>query len=101
MFLNQTYTNTKTTNTVNIITFSTCWYIVKSKFSVNTYLEWIQNLLSIVNNFNLVVYTDITSFNTLKPIFANTNANKINMKQIKFIIKPMEDFYGYSYKTPQ
>ena len=101
MFFNQTYTNTntKTTNTVNIITFSTCWYIVKSKFSVNTYLEWIQNLLSIVNNFNLVVYTDITSFNTLKPIFANTNANKINMKQIKFIIKPMEEFYGYRYKT--
>ena len=33
-----------------LITFSTCWYIVKSKFPITTYLEWIKNLFSIVNN---------------------------------------------------
>ena len=41
-----------------LITFSTCFYVLKSKFSVETYLTWINNLLSVVNNFNLVIYTN-------------------------------------------
>jgi hypothetical protein len=45
-----------------LITFSTCWYIVKSKFPISTYLEWIKNLFSIVNNFNLVIYTDTDGY---------------------------------------
>jgi hypothetical protein len=73
-----------------LITFSTSWYIMKSKFPVDQYLEWIHNLFSIVNNFNLVVYTDLNGYNSLRPL--------ILTNKIRFIIKPMEDFYGYKYK---
>lgn len=82
-----------------LLTLSTCWYNVKSKFPPTKYTEWIHNLLSIVNQFNLVIYTDKDSFDILKPIFINnsTISNKIGIK-IKIIIKPMEDFFGYKYK---
>lgn len=80
-----------------LITFSTCWYIVKSKFSIEQYLEWIHNLFSIVNNFNLVIYTDINGYNSLKSLILTNNFVK-NRDKIRFIIKPMEDFYGYKYK---
>jgi hypothetical protein len=80
-----------------LVTFSTCWYIVKSKFPVTTYLEWINNLFSIINNFNLVLYTDINGFNSLKPILITENYTK-NQDKIKIIIKPMEEFYSYKYK---
>ena len=81
-----------------LITFSTCWYIVKSKFPVEQYLEWINNLFSIVNNFNLVIYTDIDGFNSLKTLFQLENYIK-KKDQIKIIIKPMNEFYGYRYKA--
>ena len=80
-----------------LITFSTCWYIVKSKFSIEQYLEWIHNLFSIINNFNLVIYTDINGYNSLKSLIL-TNKFIKNRDKIRFIIKPMEDFYGYKYK---
>jgi hypothetical protein len=76
----------------NLITFSTCWYILKSKFPIEQYLKWINNLLSIVHNFNLVIYTDENSYKTIQHLI-NPNNNKI-----KVIIKPIEDFYTYKYK---
>jgi hypothetical protein len=79
-------------NNNNIITFSTSWYIMKSKFPVEIYLNWIKNLLSIVNNFNLVIYTDANSFKYIVNLIDNTN------KKIKIIIKPIEEFYTYKYK---
>jgi len=56
-------------------------------------------LLSIVNNFNLVIYTDRASFSILKTLFISnpTITNKIG-SEIKIIIKPLEDFVGYKYK---
>lgn len=84
--------NTSQESNKNLITFSTCWYILKSKFDNRTYLEWIKNLLSIVNNFNLVIYTDTEAFKQLIPLIDITN------KRIKIIIKPFEDFYTYRYK---
>ena len=88
----------KTTKDVPIlITFSTCWYIVKSKFPISTYLEWIKNLFSIVNNFNLVIYTDTDGYNLLKQLILTDNFLKKKDK-VKFIIKPMNKFYGYRYK---
>jgi len=75
-----------------LITFTTCWYILRSKFDIRTYLEWIKNLLSIVNNFNLVIYTDAESFKQLIPLIDLSN------KKIKIVIKPFEDFYTYRYK---
>jgi hypothetical protein len=76
----------------NFLTLSTCWYILKSKFDNKTYLQWIKNILSIVNNFNLVIYTDSVSFKQL------INLLDLSNKRIKIIIKPFEDFYTYRYK---
>ena len=76
----------------NLITFSTCWYIMKSKFAATKYASWIKNLLSISNNFNLVIYTDVKSLKMLILLFNHTKQN------IKIIIKPLHEFYTYKYK---
>ena len=71
------------------ITFSSCFYIIKSKFYPRIYIEWMNNFISIVNNFNLVIYTDLKSVN-----YIDTKNNP----KIKIIIKPLENFYNYKYK---
>ena len=71
------------------ITFSSCFYIIKSKFEPDIYINWMNNFISIVNNFNLVIYTDE---NSSKHIDTRENP------RIKIIIKPIEDFYNYKYK---
>jgi len=71
------------------ITFSSCFYIISSKFSPDTYVKWMNNFISIVNEFNLVIYTDENSAK-----YINTNGNP----NIKIIIKPFEKFYNYKYK---
>jgi hypothetical protein len=71
------------------ITFSSCFYIIKSKFEPEKYVEWMNNFISIVNNFNLVIFTDE---NSVKWIHTNNNP------KIKIIIKPMEQFFNYRYK---
>jgi len=72
-----------------MITFSSCFYILKSKFDPAIYIEWANNLISIVNNFNLVIYTDENSFK-----YINTRENP----RIKVILKPIDKFYNYKYK---
>ena len=71
------------------ITFSTCLYIIKSKFNQNVYLNWMNNFLSIVNEFNLVIYTDENSFQYFP---------QINNPRIMVVIRPLEDFHTYKYK---
>jgi len=71
------------------ITFSSCFYIINSKFPPEKYIEWMNNFITIVNNFNLVIYTDE---NTLKYIDLKNNS------KIKIIIKPFNKFYNYKYK---
>ena len=81
--MNFIFKNNKTQivrETQKLVTFSTCWYILKSKFSVNTYNIWIKNLLSIVKNFNLVIYTNIDSYKHLLPLIDSSN------KKIKIIL---------------
>lgn len=85
-------TNNNYPNMDNLITFSTCFYVLKSKFPLPQYLEWINNLLGIVNNFNLVIYTNEETLVFLLPLIDQTNKN------IKIIIKPLTDFYTYKYK---
>jgi hypothetical protein len=70
------------------ITFSSCFYILKSKFDPSIYVEWANNLISIVNNFNLVIYTDANSIG-----YINTRENP----RIKVILKPIDKFYNYKY----
>ena len=79
-----------------LLTLSTCWYNLKSKFPPQQYLLWIDNFLSIVKNFNLVIYTDDKSIADLMDLFKKYH-HLINTK-IKIIIKPLIDFYGYKYK---
>lgn len=71
------------------ITFSTCFYNFNSKFDTNTYLQWMNNFFSIVNNFYLVVYTNEDG---LKHI--NTNNNP----RIKVVVKQVEEFHNYRHK---
>lgn len=72
------------------ITFSSCFYIMTSKHKPNIYVNWMNNFLSIVNNFNLVIYTNEESYK-----YINTNGND----KIKIVIKPLEEFYNYKYKN--
>ena len=71
------------------ITFSTCFYIIKSKFDASIYIEWMSNFLSIVHEFNLVIYTDESTYPYI-PI--------INNPRIIVVILPIEQFYNYKYK---
>ena len=71
------------------ITFSSCFYIIKSKFDPSMYIYWMNNFISIVNHFNLVIYTDEKSFK-----YIDTKGNP----KIKVIIKSFEQFYNYKYK---
>lgn len=71
------------------ITFSSCFYIIKSKFDPKKYIEWMNNLIYIVNKFNLIIYTDENSCK-----YININENP----RIKIIIKPIEQFHNYKYK---
>lgn len=71
------------------ITFSSCFYILKSKFDSQQYIEWMNNFISIVNQFNLVIYTDESSKRWIE-----TKGNP----RIKMVVKPIEQFYNYKYK---
>ena len=72
------------------VTFSSCFYIVKSKYEIETYTMWMNNFISIVNNFCLVIYCDENSSR-----YIDTKGNE----KIKVIIKPWEKFYNYKYKN--
>ena len=71
------------------VTYSTCWYNFKAKFNKDTYGEWIDNMLTNVNNYNLVIYTNEDSFEML---------SKYIQPNIKIIVKDHTDFYGYQYE---
>lgn len=73
-----------------MITFVTCWYIVKSKFNVKIYQKWMKNFLGNVNNFQLIVFTNKESLGTFKEF--------INSDNTIVIIKEWEEFYAYKYK---
>lgn len=82
-----------TTNEINNnykITFSSCFYIVNSKFGKDKYIEWMNNIIYIANNFNLVIYT-----NTKSRKYIDTKQKK----NIKVVIKEFSEFYNYKYKT--
>jgi hypothetical protein len=74
-----------------MITFVTCWYKFNNKFNDNIYKEWIDNFLSNVNNFYLVVYTNKDSYIILEKYS--------NLKNIKIIIEEVENFSNYQYKN--
>ena len=72
------------------VTFSTCWYNFKCKFNCETYYHWIDNFLSNVNHYNLVVYSNEESSLPLLKYLPNP--------RIRLIIKPHQEFYNYKYR---
>ena len=54
-------------------------------------LEWINNMLSNVNNYKLVVYTNDEGSKYIDAYSKNNN--------IKIVIKPVENFHMYKYKS--
>lgn len=74
-----------------LLTLSTCFYVLKSKFPVQQYVEWINNILSIVKNFNLVIYTEPISYKYI------CHLKNLNNPHIKVIIKHKTEFKLYKY----
>lgn len=72
------------------LTLSTSFYILNSKFDIETYKKWAKNLINNVNNFYLVIYTDKKS----KYFFDDMSINN----NIKIVIKEIESFNTYKYK---
>jgi len=77
-------------NSIINITFSTSWYQLRSKFPRQQYIQWMSNMLSNVESYYLVIYTDEESCECFSKY-------KYNPK-IKIVIKPFEEFYTYKYK---
>lgn len=75
-----------------MITFVTCWYRLKAKFPKEIYKTWINNLLSNVKNFNLVIFTDTDSIQDIEEFLKNN-------PQIVVVQKPMKEFHCYKYKA--
>ena len=75
----------------NAITFSSCFYIIKSKFDPTQYVAWMNNMLSIVYHFNLVLYCDEHSYKYI-------TIPEEHKGRIKVVIKPLDQFYNYKYK---
>ena len=70
---------------------SSCFYILDSKFDVNTYIKWMKNFIKYVKNFKLIIYCHQKSYQIIKDLVKD-NPN------IKIIIKEIEEFYLYKYK---
>ena len=73
-----------------MITFVSCWYNFKAKFNKEIYYDWIDNMLTNVNNYNLVIYTDDDGYLLL---------HKYEKSNIKIIIKDHTSFYNYRYNN--
>tara|TARA_Y100000816_G_scaffold117469_1_gene82371 strand:+ start:5702 stop:6493 length:792 start_codon:yes stop_codon:yes gene_type:complete len=74
-----------------MITFSTCWYKIKSKFDETTYKNWMKNILINLNNCYFVVYTDEKS----KTIFDDIPYSKSN---VLIVVKEQDELYNYKYR---
>lgn len=75
-----------------MITVVTCFYILSSKFNVDTYIKWIKNFLNISNKVNIIIYTNNRTLNLIYQLV-------LNKENIKIIIKELENFYTYHHKT--
>ena len=76
-------------------TFATCWYALNSKFPVDTYLRWMKYMLEDVQNYYLVLFTDVEGEQTLRDHFA---PYYFLNPHIKIVVKPVEQWHNYQYK---
>ena len=73
-----------------MITFVTCWYELHSKYDKDSYKRWIDNFLSNVSKFNLVVFTNKHSYHMVEQYRENP--------KIRIVLRELEEFYNYRYK---
>lgn len=78
------------------ITFSTCWYELKSKFPSEQYFIWMDNMLANVNNYYLVIYTNKEGSKRLEKYYVPGPGP--GHPRIKVVIKNEQEFYNYKYK---
>lgn len=74
-----------------MLTLVTSWYIVKSKFNVELYQSWMKNMLTNVNNYKLIIFTNEES-KWIFDAFIQNNPN-ITVKLLDW-----EDFHCYKYR---
>lgn len=72
------------------IILSTGWYCLKAKFDYTVYQSWMDNMLSNVNNYYLVVYTNAESYSMVSKYSTNP--------RIKIVIKEIDEFHQYRHK---
>lgn len=72
------------------VTLSTSWYQLRSKFPPSQYILWMSNMLSNVESYYLVIYTDEESCGCFSKYENNPN--------IKIVIKQFENIHNYTYK---
>ena len=70
------------------ITFTTCWYQLRSKFDAEVYKQWMAYFLENAS-FHLVIYTNKESFPFVEPF---------QRDRVKIVLKEWEDFKGYQHK---
>jgi hypothetical protein len=54
-----------------MLILSTCWFSLGAKFKDETYYNWMDNMLSTVQNYFLVVYTDALNAERLQLLYGN------------------------------
>lgn len=74
-----------------MITFVSSFYQIKSKFPIETYIQWASNFITETMNFNLVLFTDKKSYLYIENLFKDNS-------KIKVIVKELEEFNLYSLK---
>lgn len=67
---------------------TTCWYPVGAKFGHSVYETWIDNILSTVVNYKLVVYTDQECFQRWSQVYSCC-------PNLHFVMYPLEEFELY------
>lgn len=75
-----------------IITFASCLYEIDSKFSIEKYIGWLRNFLSICNDFNLVFFTDERILNRFE-FPKKKNVKVVILPQSEFINNRFEEFW--------
>ena len=72
-----------------MLTLVSALYILDSKFNIETYESWMCNLLTNVNNFRIIIYTN----NETYPILALYECDKVII-----VIKELEELSTYYLK---
>lgn len=74
--------------------FYSVFYKIKSKYNFNKYLEWFDLFIASFVNFDVIIYTNMETYNILK----NRYSNIYNLNNIQFKIKELNEFELFKYK---